>query len=162
AAPNLPPSTALDASTSGLTVSMVSEQPNVPGRMISGVDATLGARVDGESGASELTLKLRDAHGPLVSATTTFTADVARAVREPAQLWSRLQTTPLHGKITLEDRSLDELPSFVAESEVTGKLRADATLSGTLRDPLLSAKAELRELRFGESERALDVCGAVD
>jgi autotransporter translocation and assembly factor TamB len=129
---------------------------------ITGLDVVMGASVSGESGASELTLKLQDEHGPLASATTTFAVDVARALSAPRELWAHLQTMPVLGKLTVEDRRLDQLPAVIAPSETYGRLRADATLSGTLQNPLLNGKAELSSLRFGDSEHALDVCASLN
>jgi translocation and assembly module TamB len=162
--PNAIPSASLLINTNGLYVSLLPKQKTDSATVISGIDAHAGLNIDGENGQSEVTLKLEDHHGPLVSATTNLTLDLQSATKHPQKLLEQLYTTPIVAKAVIEDRPLEQLPALLVPKGVAGRLRTEVSLRGTLERPVLSDKTELYQLRFGDSERdkAIDVCAQLD
>jgi hypothetical protein len=162
--PNAIPNVSLVANTDGLYVALAPKDKSSSGAVFQGVDAHAGLNVSGKSGDSDLTLKLEDSHGTLVSATTQAKLDLAAALRHPELLLQQLRATPLVAKAVIEDRPLEELPAPIIPSGVAGRLRTEVSLHGTLDHPVFSDKTELHQLRLGESERdkAVDVCAQLD
>jgi hypothetical protein len=162
--PTAIPNVSLVANTQGLYVALAAKQPASPGAVFEGVDAHAGLNVNGATGTTDLTLKLEDVHGTLISSTTQMQLDLAAALRHPEQLMSQLRRTPLIAKAVIEDRSLEQLPTPLVPSGIAGRLRTELSLRGTLDHPIFSDKTELYRFRLGDSERdkAVDVCAQLD
>jgi TamB, inner membrane protein subunit of TAM complex len=158
------PSVSLLLNTNGLYVALAPKAKTDQARVFDGVDAHAGLNVNGDTGETEVTLKLDDRHGPLLSATTNLTLDLEAATKHPDKLLAQLYTTPLVAKAVIEDRPLEELPAPLVPKGLAGRLRTEASLRGTLERPIFSDKSELYQLRFGDSERdkAIDVCAELD
>ncbi|MES1179129.1 MAG: translocation/assembly module TamB domain-containing protein [Myxococcales bacterium] len=159
--PEAVPNASLLANTNGLYVSLTRDGKT---SAFSGVEAHAGVNLNGSTGESDLTLKVEDSHGPLASASTHLTVDLAAAVRHPELLLTQLRATPLVAKLVVDDRQLEELPTPIQPQGLQGRLRTELSLRGTLDHPVFSDKTELFKLRFNESERdrAIDVCAQVD
>ncbi len=127
---------------------------------VQGIDAQLGARLVGESGESELSLKLLDAKGDLASATLTTELDYQAALKDPSALWQQLLHAPVLGKLLIDDRSLADLPSALAPVDLSGRARAEVSLSGTLSAPVVNGRLRLTALEWvaERDPRLLDVC----
>lgn len=162
--PDAIPSVSLVANTSGLYVALSPGKEDAKPLAFSGVDAHAGLNVNGTSGDTDLVFKLDDLHGPLASATTHLTLDLAAAREHPERLWSQLRATPLIAKVLVDDRALEDLPAPLIPQGVSGRLRSELSLRGSLDHPIFSDKTELSRLRFGGSERdrAIDVCAQLD
>jgi hypothetical protein len=163
-APNAIPSASLLVNTDGLSLSFAPKTKTDPAQVVNGVDAHAGLNIDGNNGQTDLTLKLSDRHGPLVSATTNLTLDLETAIKHPERLAAQLYATPLVGKAVIDDRPLEELPAPLVPKGIAGRLRTEASLRGSLERPVFSDKTELFQLRFGGNERdkAVDVCAQLD
>ncbi|HEY3667168.1 MAG TPA: hypothetical protein VGL19_14255, partial [Polyangiaceae bacterium] len=109
--PTAVPNVALIANTNGLYVAFAAKDKVTPGTVLDGVDAHAALNVSGTSGDADVTVKLEDRHGTLISATTQATLDLAAAVRHPELLLAQLRATPLVAKAVLEDRPLEQLPA---------------------------------------------------
>jgi hypothetical protein len=162
--PTAIPNASLVANTNGLYVGLAPRSPGAAGTAIDGVDAHAGLNINGITGETDATLKLEDRYGPLVSATTRLTVDLATAIRHPNLLLAQLRSTPLVAKAVVEDRSLEELPALIVIKGIAGRLRTEVSLRGSVDHPIFSDKTELSSLRFGASERdrAIDVCAQLD
>ena len=163
-APDAIPNVSLVANTTGLYVGLAAKNEREKPLVFSGVDAHAGLNINGESGDTDLVLKLDDQRGPLASATTHLRVDLPTAIAHPERLWSQLRATPLVAKALIDDRALEDLPAPIVPSGVFGRLRSELSLRGTLDHPIFSDKTELYRLRLGESERdkAVDICAQVD
>lgn len=162
--PGAIPNVSFLANTNGLYAALAARDKSSKGAVIEGIDAHAALNVKGANGETELTLKLEDRHGSLVSSTTQLTLDLATALRHPELLWAELRSTPLLAKAVIEDRPIEELPAPVVPRGVAGRLRTELSLRGTVDRPIFSDKIELYQLRLGDSERdkAVDVCGQLD
>ncbi len=158
------PNVSLVANTTGLYVALAPKNKSSRGAVIDGVDAHAGLSVNGDSGASDLTLKLEDSHGTLISSSTQMKLDLEAALRHPEQLLRQLRATPLIAEAVIEDRPLEQLPAPFVPSGVAGRLRTELSLRGTIDRPIFSDKTQLHRFRLGDSERdkAVDVCGQLD
>jgi len=161
--PDAIPNLALVANTSGLFVGLAAHEKSAPAAF-EGVDAHAGVNVNGQNGETDLTLKLEDQHGALLSASLHSTVDLKAALRRPEQLLPLLRATPLVAKAVIDDRALEELPGPLVPPGIVGHLRTEVSLRGTLDHPIFSDKTEIRQLRLGKSERdkAIDVCAQLD
>jgi TamB, inner membrane protein subunit of TAM complex len=162
--PTAIPSASLLLNTNGLYVALAPKTKTDHAVVFDRVDAHASLNLDGQTGQSDITLKLEDQHGPLVAATTSLTVDLQAAKKHPEKLLAQLYTTPLVAKAVIEDRPLEELPTPLVPKGVAGRLRTEASLRGTLERPIFSDKTELYRLRFGGSQRdrAIDLCAQVD
>jgi hypothetical protein len=163
-APDAIPNLSLVANTSGLYVGLAPRDEKAKPLSFSGVDAHAGLNINGASGDTDLVLKLDDVRGPLASATTHLTIDLAAARAHPERLWSQLRSTPLVAKVLVDDRALEDLPEPIVPPGISGRLRSELSLRGSFDRPIFSDKTELSRLRFGGSERdrAIDVCAQLD
>ena len=109
------------------------------------LDVQINGSVDGENGESTLRAALFD--GEVVAdASLAATLDLAALVGRPKDRWATLRRAPLSGRISIPRRRIDSfvsLPSFVRDRlpDLSGELRADAYIDGTLDDPFFTARA---------------------
>ncbi len=163
--PEAIPNASLVANTNGLYVGFdkaaTSARP-----ALEGVEAHAGLNLNGRTGETDLTFKLDDQHGALLSTTTRATFDLAAARKHPqlSALLQQLRSTALASKLVVDDRSLADLPAVIAPEGLQGRLRTELSVRGTLDHPIFSDKTELSRLRFGASDqdRPIDVCAQVD
>jgi len=131
--------------------------PPAPWRL-AGVDLTLDATIDGDSGALRLQTRLRDLHGDLAdvdAATRAF--PYATALHDRPQLVSALRTMPVDVHVAIPERELASLPAILTQRLVDGSVRADATLRGTAVHPVASLTASLRHASTSGSGAPFDV-----
>lgn len=164
AMPDAIPNLSVVANTTGLHVGLTARDERQQPLAFDGVEAHGGLNINGASGDTDLVLKLDDGHGPLASLTAQTRLDLTTAIHHPEQLWSLLRSTPLVAKALIDDRALEDLPAPIALRGVSGRLRTEVSLRGSLAHPIFSDKTELYRLRFGQSERhrAVDVCTQFD
>ncbi len=126
---------------------------------LSGVDARFGVNVSGESGASDVSVRLVDTRGTLASASAAMTLDWVALLAHPERILQNLWSTELAGKLLLEERSFDELPVALRPSGFTGRARAEVTLNGNIARPSLAGRARLAGVEWVEaSSTPFDLC----
>lgn len=162
--PSAIPNLSLIANTSDLFVGLEPSAGQRTGKSFDGVDAHAGLNVNGRSGDTDFTLKLEDRTGALASATLHSVVDLEQARKAPERVLTQLRDTPLVAKVVVEDRPLEQLPEPLRPEGVLGRLRNELSLRGTVNQPVLSDKFELKDVRLGETrqDRPLDVCGQLD
>ncbi|HEY3494533.1 MAG TPA: translocation/assembly module TamB domain-containing protein [Polyangiaceae bacterium] len=158
--PESPPSLNLLAATDGLGLALKTENPEQPLR-VSGVELQVGGSVDAASGVAEASVRLVDAHGLLASGSGRGELDWKNVLGERRAVLRGFQDRPLAVTLVVEGRPLDELPALVRPSGVSGVLRAEASLRGTLREPVVAVKASLAGFSVGAADAGepFDVCG---
>ena len=164
AAPDATPNVSLVANTAGLHVGLTARDEHQHPLAFGGVEAHAGLNMNGTSGDTDLVLKLDDAHGPLASMTARTQLDLSGVIEHPEELFGQLRSKPLVAKALVENRALEDLPGPISPRGISGRLRTELSLRGSLDHPIFSDKTELYRLRFGESERhqAVDVCTQID
>jgi hypothetical protein len=145
--------------TNGLGVTIERENGAEPIE-IAGIEAAARASVDGKSGATDASLRLVDGHGLLVSSTGHVELDLARVLARPSDLVVLLRERPLLVAALVDNRPIQELPELVRPKGVSGTIRAEANLRGTLASPVLSLKAALGAVTLGDEvqSRPFDAC----
>lgn len=160
-APRGLPDLAVIGRTQGLGVSLA--RPAEDAWALSAIDAQFGVYLRGDDGNLDATLKLLDEHGILGSATLTSTLDVERALSEPAILGDLLRQAPVLGKVLIDERPLDHFPAPLRPEVITGSLRLEASLSGTLESPEILARGSLSrfEVIGAIASRPFDLCSTL-
>ncbi|HET9931007.1 MAG TPA: hypothetical protein VFQ35_09980, partial [Polyangiaceae bacterium] len=155
------PSLALAGATTGLVVQPALFHPRAPG--LDGVEAQFGVNVSGESGASDASLRLVDARGALASASLSTTLDLAELVKDPRATLVGLPKLPVLGKVLIDERQLSEFPRGLLPPIGDGKLRLEATLTGSFDAPVVAGRLKLGGFELAEpaSTRPLDLCASV-
>ena len=119
---------------------------------LAGVDLTVNAAVDGDTGALRASAEVHDVKGELV----TLEADAghfpfADVLHDPGRLTADLRTTRLGASLTVPERALGSLPPLLKQSYVTGKLHGNLTVQGTLLAPTVTLSAGLRHAAFASN-----------
>ena len=127
------------------------------------VDFRFGLNVEGGTGEADVNVRLVDRHDTLATLSLQTRVDVARLVAAPSLATSELRSLPIAGKLRFDERNLDSLPEPLRPSGVSGRLKLEANLAGTLWGPDVFARASVQglELTGVRSERPLDVCTSV-
>ncbi|HEV8246207.1 MAG TPA: translocation/assembly module TamB domain-containing protein, partial [Polyangiaceae bacterium] len=151
------PSVTVLAATSGLVVVRKAEQPGKASLEIAGIEVQLGSHVEGPSGEVDATLRLLDGEGSLATASGRTHLPLEELVHHPEKAWQELSHATLLGKVVVEERSLETLPDPLRPKGMHGVLRAEATLGGSLKNPLLTAKGSLAKFTVGRSREVVPV-----
>jgi translocation and assembly module TamB len=159
AGPDDPPDLALLAATDGLVV--VRKSGAGEPLRLAGIEAQLSARVDGKQSQAQADLRLVDTHGLLASASGRLGLEVNRLLENPAGAWQLVRNEPIVAALVVDGRRLVDLPEPIRPSGITGTLRGELNLRGTLTEPRLAVKASLARLAFGDSPDVIpfDACG---
>ncbi len=118
------------------------------------VDVQVNGDVDGATGESTLRAALFD--GELVTeAAIKATLDFAGLVDRPKDRWALLRRAPISGRISVPQRrfsSFVTLPSFMLDQlpALSGEIRADAYLDGTLDQPFVTARVSTFKLAVAQ------------
>lgn len=131
--------------------------PKPPWRLV-GVDLDVDAHVDGQSGATQLMIRARDAKSEIaqldVSAPSASFEDFYGDKRTRTE---RLLRTPVQAHLTMPERGLWTLPPSLQQSFLTGSAQADVRVSGTALAPHVDARATLRGSRFQADVTAVPI-----
>ncbi|MEO7329485.1 MAG: hypothetical protein ABI193_12955, partial [Minicystis sp.] len=150
------PTIALEASTKGLMLIGNSVAPlgpdgapvlSPPPWRIGGNDLTLGLSIDGWTGRSVISAKVRDASGPLGSLDASATLPLATLLHAPETLVGQALDVPLTARIVIPPRSIDALPAALPRLPLRGEVALDATIEGTLRAPKVALALKGTNLR---------------
>lgn len=158
--PERRPSVNVLAATEGLSFDLVRDEP-APPIEIDGIEAQVSANADPATGVIDGSLRLIDSEGLLVTATSRLESDLDRLLAAPEGILAELSNRPIVIAAVVDGRRLELLPAPVRPAGPTGVLSLEATLRGTLKEPVLSAKGSLASLVVGEDARPFDVCGRV-
>jgi translocation and assembly module TamB len=154
------PTLKLLAATDGLAFDVKRDEPGQDVE-IRGIEAQLSADADTATGLLDASLRLIDDDGLLVTAGARLESDMGRLLAVPGDLAAELSTSPVIITAKVEGRRLERLPEPVRPEGSTGVLFLEATLRGTLKEPVLSAKGSVASLVVGDDARPFDVCGRV-
>jgi hypothetical protein len=154
------PTVAITGYTDGLDVDASAFSDGAP--HVSGIDARFGVNVSGESGETDLSLKLVDRHGVLASASLATAVDLVAAINNPSGLEAQLLKTPVVGKLLIDERPLNQLPVAMQLPSASGKLRAEVALTGNFSEPVLSGRVRLSSFEWlaDQGSPALDLCAS--
>jgi autotransporter translocation and assembly factor TamB len=158
--PGRRPSVSLLAATNGLSFE-IERGERAPPFEIQGIEAQVSANADAATGVIDGSLRLIDHEGLLVTVTSRLESDVDRLLAAPDAIVAELSSRPVVIAAKVDGRRLELLPEPVRPRGPTGVLSLEATLRGTLKEPVLSGKGSLASLVVGEDARPFDVCGRV-
>lgn len=117
---------------------------------VQGVDVSAELGLDGNSGAAQLDARLSDRVGELLDASLS-TQLAPEIMNTPSSFARGLWTTELEGTARVPPRELELLPNLIRPAELAGVVSLVLEVRGSLADPTLRARGELRKVR------ALDV-----
>jgi translocation and assembly module TamB len=118
------------------------------------LDVQLNADVDGVTGESTLRAALFD--GEVVAdASIAMTLDFPGFVDRPKDRWALLRRSKLAGRLSIPRRRVSSfvtLPSFLLDKvpALSGEIRADAYVDGTLEQPFFTARASTFKLALAQ------------
>ncbi|HWP04908.1 MAG TPA: translocation/assembly module TamB domain-containing protein [Polyangiaceae bacterium] len=160
--PDGAPSMTVLAATQGLEVTALLGEERAPFSVI-GIETQLSGQVDGTQGFAQADARFIDSHGLLLSASARLAADVKRFLAAPGSAWAWLEREPIVATAIVDGRPLAELPTWLRPPGLSGTLRAEATVRGSIAEPMLAVKAALGGLLLDESQdtRPFDVCGTL-
>ena len=109
------------------------------------LDVQINGDVDGGTGESTLRAALFDGE-VLADASLAATLDLAALVDRPKDRWATLRRAPVSGRISIPRREMASfvtLPSFARDRlpALSGEIRADAYVDGTIDKPFFTARA---------------------
>ncbi len=151
------PSLTVLAATRGLVIAQKPDAQGKPGLELQGVQAQLGTHIEGPSGEIDATLRLTDEQGALISASGRTSLPLTEIVQHPERAEAEVSRAALLGKIVIEERALESLPTPFRPKAMHGVLRAEATLGGSLQSPLIAAKGSLEKFALGSSTQVVPV-----
>ena len=143
------------ASTTHLVVSGA-KQPK-PWK-IAGVDATVHAHVDGDTGQTSVDGAVTDAAGALASITAKSAGvPYGRIFESDDRIIDAIRTMPFQAKLTIAQREIDGLPSALRPKGAHGQIAATVDWNGTLAHPIVDASATIGQGRTDVSVLSLPV-----
>jgi translocation and assembly module TamB len=116
--------------------------PAPPWRL-AGVDFAVDASVSGASGATHLSVKARDAHGPLAQLDAECPRPPFGAVFGGGALLRELRTVPFDLHLSVPKRGLGTLPPILTQPYVSGLLDADVEVRGPVAAPTVDFAATI-------------------
>jgi hypothetical protein len=158
--PERRPQVSVLAATDGLSFEVERDAPAEP-LEIAGIEAQVSASADAATGIIDGSLRLIDQQGLLVTVGSRLESDVDRLLTAPEGILAELSSRPLVVAAKVDGRRLELLPEPLRPVGPTGVLSLEATLRGTLKEPVLSAKGSVASLVVGEDARPFDLCGRV-
>jgi translocation and assembly module TamB len=108
------------------------EVTTASGRHVSGIEAQVGANLDGSIGGAAGVLVLTDANGQVARLDLQSDAVPYRALWAAPDLGTRLLAVPLVATLTVPPRDVDKLPAGFALKDAHGTVQLVATLSGSV------------------------------
>jgi translocation and assembly module TamB len=152
--------TSLVLSAKGPTTAAVGAESvhAAPTWRVEGVDLGLDGRIDGESGFSELAVRLVDVKGTLLALDAKSTAlpfsSLFAGERGAKNL---LQGVSFDAQLIVPKHELSTLPSVLKLGGTGGELEAEAEWHGTLADPSVNLHARLDEAHSNAARLSLPV-----
>ncbi len=151
-----PPALELEASTSKLVlIGNQERKKNADGSFAlgpapwrtEGTDGTFGVKLEGSSGRTAFSAKLRDERGPLASLEAGATLPITAVAANPEKAAELTRDTPLEVRIVVPRRSIEALPPALGPLPLRGEVELDATIKGTMRAPTVTVDAKGTNLR---------------
>ncbi len=113
---------------------------------IRGIDGDVGATLAGTSGHTDVTAKLHDVHGPLISMDASADLPVDALLRDTEHAVARLEELPVSLGFVVPRRSIQELPEALGTIPARGDVEMSGRFDGTLRAPKASASLSIAHL----------------
>jgi len=130
-----------------------------PAWRLAGIDFSIAGGIDGHTGLLRISTKARDATGQLAQLDATLThLPYADVLRSAGQLTDDLRTTGLDVHLVVPERGLGSLPPILEQQYVTGRVRGNVDVAGTIVAPRVDVAATFRHASFsGNMRTPLDV-----
>lgn len=129
---------------------------------VDGVDPTLHATVDGDTGATLVQAELRDAHGPSLELTATSNSVPYAVLFSDESPAAALRAMPFDAAVEVPSRDLDSLSSMLGASSIGGRITAKVGWHGSAASPTVRLAARIGDARFDPALFASHVDVAVD
>ncbi len=158
------PELSLSGYTSNLVVSAPRVGGDAPRWRFAGTDVGMNARIDGGSGAAELSLRVQDAKGVLVSVDAKATdLPYSKLLETPSRAMILLEGAPLQARVDVPRRSATDFPEDLALGDTRGDVTATFTIGGTFGKPSVDGSVTLDHARskLAPLETPLDLVAAV-
>ncbi|MGH7434182.1 MAG: hypothetical protein ACRENE_00740, partial [Polyangiaceae bacterium] len=127
---------------------------------LEGIDFALDAVLGGKAREMRAAVQAHDAHGELAELDLTSAHFPSDDILSDARRLERdLRTTDLDVALEVPERGLSSLPPILRQHVVTGRVRGEATLRGSLERPRFELSAVVGQAGFGETGhfRPMDV-----
>jgi translocation and assembly module TamB len=111
---------------------------------LDGVDPTLYATVDGESGNTTIALQIKDAAGVIATLDASSDAVPYSVVFSDTDPVAALAATPFDAKLAIPSRALDALPGGLRVQGVGGTVEGTLSWQGTMSAPTIDASLEVK------------------
>jgi translocation and assembly module TamB len=154
----------LSGYTSGLVVGAATVGDAPPRWRITGTDVGVNARIDGASGAAELSLRVQDAKGVLVSIDAKASdLPYSKLLETPQNAMALVEHAPLQGRVDIPRRSAADFPEDLALGDAKGDVTATFIVAGTFGKPSVDGSINLDHGRskFAPLETPLDLVAAI-
>lgn len=153
------PSIDLAASTSGLVVVVAGSTPDAKPSEYRGIDVAAEARVDGSTGFSAVSARIRDKKGFLAMVDGKVHVPLEAVLHDPSHAAERLYDEPLGLSVRVPERKLVDLPPELGPivAELRGRASVDVTLDGTVRKPRLVADVKGKNVKLASARTGNDV-----
>lgn len=144
----------LQSNTAGVHIrgkappSSTKDEPATPPWAIDGVDATTVVRVNGDTGAVDLSVELRDASGELAKLEASSKDIPYKAIfAAPAAALATLPSIGFDARATIPRRATDAFPKVLGHLPVDGELEVEAHVNGPLNQPRAEITAKLLSVK---------------
>jgi translocation and assembly module TamB len=123
-----------------------------------GIDLALDVDVDGTSGFADVSLRLVDPKGELVTLDLkSQTVPFANLLATPAQALSVLEQVQMNARVAVPRREIASLPAMLAIKGAKGTVEADVSVSGSAEKPTVDFEGKLSQVRARAAGLALPV-----
>jgi translocation and assembly module TamB len=152
------PSLDLAVSTSGLAFLVSHSKPNAAATEYRGFDGAAEAHIDGATGFSALSARLRDARGNLAMVDAKLHVPLELALANPKGAIESLYDEPIGIHVLVPERKLSNLPPELgaAVAELRGRGSVELTLEGTVRKPQLVVDLRGKNLKIATASKGSD------
>lgn len=139
-------------------------RPQQPPIEISRIELLASLSHTGATGNTALSFGATRDGERLLSSTTEMTLDPKAALDGGEPLLTQLERHPLLVKLIMNEVQLDSLPAPLRQPGLSGSVRLEGTLRGTLLEPTASLAVRAGSLRFAAGGRSepIDACGTAE
>lgn len=132
--------------------------------VVSGIELLASASHVGQNGDTSVALGAQQGSERLLSASAALQLDLRAALEGREPLEQQVQQHPLQAKLVVSEVTLDRLPDPLRVPGLSGSLRLDGALRGSLQAPIGSLSVRAAGLRFAAGDRGepVDVCGTAE
>lgn len=142
--PAYPPEVTFTADAKELQLTHRPISPESKALELSGLTVELAGSLQTPSGEVNLSGRVLDAAGTLAAMSTTSQIDVEE-MWSSTQKWQDFLARPVHAVLSLQERPLSTLPEAI-RPKLRGFVSGQLVVTGALKQPVLFAKASIRQL----------------